>query len=228
MNYILKIIKISGVIFLVILTAFAFYIIALQKSSPTLEKALTRLGLLEKPYEYDSSQTPKEHLERFGIEIIELPLKDERKLHSMIGKAIVAGFRYYETEKEEEFEKVKSFFLPEEYERMKENINRLIKLEKIWKGIECKADTEFSKIKFSQIGRYKELENRIRISTSILLPFSSPDVFGSGCSTGFGYIFIFKQVDNEWKIEKIRGIGPSPLEIEEQYIIQEIKEGSKK
>ena len=180
---------------------------------------------------FDPFYTSKEHRQNLGIEIIEIPFEKEQKLYSMIEQTIMAGFQYYDTGNEKEFEKVKDLFLQGEYERIKKSIKDVRKDKKMWEEY-CKIPVEISEVKFSGPKRYKNLENRIGIIT--LLPFTVPDFIGGGCVGNPLYIFIFKKIDSEQKIEKMGniGIGWPVAEATERNainkLLEEIKEDSKK
>lgn len=122
--------KVLGIIFLLSLVGLAASILyywsnipsKIQKKGPFGDiimemtyNGAVKLGLIE---EQGPFYTSPEHMERLGIEIIELPIEEEQELHSMIEKVIKAGFLYYKTKDEKEFEKVKNLFLIEEYNRV--------------------------------------------------------------------------------------------------------------
>ncbi|NAS88307.1 hypothetical protein C4E24_00975 [ANME-1 cluster archaeon AG-394-G21] len=179
-------------------------------------------GVMDKLYKYEYEEpdpfwTSIEHRKRLGIEIVKLSSSEEQELHSMIEEVIKEGFSYYDTGKEKEFEVVRDLFLPEEYERVKLEIDRTREKREMWEGEDCKVPIEISEKKFSQPRKYKELNNRIGII--IIIPFISPDFLGSGCIAKPKYIFIFKKMNNEWKIEKMWSVSIR-LEWSEENIIQ--------
>ena len=180
-------------------------------------KGIVKLGLIE---ERGHFYTSPEHREKLGIEIIELPVEEEKELHSMIEQTIRAGFLYYETKDEKEFKKVKNLFVPEEYERLIENIRGIhIQEENEPNPFPCKTIPNFVEKKFSQPRKYKSgySENRIGIISLFgyaPVPANQPvprvaDFFqNGGCRANQFHIFIFKrtQEDKKWRIEGVKSV----------------------
>ncbi len=176
-------------------------------------------------------RTSNEHRQEFGIETARLSFKEKRELHSMIEQTIMAGFQYYDTGDEKEFKKIKDLFLIEEYERIKNSIKKMRDEHK--KRLDagpypCKIPSHIPNGKFSKPREYKDLENRIGIM--VLHKMSAPDILGGGCESDPLKIYIFKRIDNIWKIEKINGarIGWPIAETTENYVIKKLIEENKK
>ncbi len=165
--------------------------------------------------------------------IIELSPNKEQGFHSIIEKTIMAGFQYYDTGDDKEFEAVENMFSSlEEHELIKRRIHKRRRDCPVLS--ECKIPSTISLV-YSQPRYDENLKNRIGMICS--LPVAAPDFMFEGCprcQPKIGYIFIFKLINNEWKIEKIKSYySTSKLSIEDklsesnliQYWFEEIKKG---
>lgn len=169
-------------------------------------------------------RTSKEHMEKLGIEIVNLPREEEKKLHSIIEE-------YYETkyfsDEEEEYKEYISY-LEKDIESFSNNPDFYYKtkkdLEKLKQGIPLLPKFKILKIEFSQPRKYRDLEDRIGIISYISKTDPLSDDITSSLYNPLGYrIFIFKQTDGNWEIGNIRKIY-TKLEGDESVIIQIIKE----
>lgn len=220
----LIIIKISGVIFLIIFLIFLVYLFLPKEK---IYNTLLKWGWIIE--ERGPFWTSREHMEKLGIENIKLSPEEEKTLHSIIEKAIKAGFRYYDTGEDKDIEPIKNIFLPEEYEIVKEDIKRTRVNREVWEDENCKILIEIPETKFSQPRKYRDLENMIGIISDTDGPL--PEFLGGGCGGSLYFIFVFKQVNGNWKIVKMWPVSIR-LEWSEEVVIEkilrEIKEGSKK
>lgn len=149
------------------------------------------------------------HWKNLGIEIPELSSADEKKLYLMIIESIKAQSEYYST-KEESAEKVKDLYLPEMFTQYKKDI----KDESVQFGSNFYDKIE--KVRFSKPRAYKDLSDRIGIITHI--------EFIDHYTNNYTSLFIFKNVNGVWKIEKQSKIIVR-LDFEESWLIKEIKDG---
>lgn len=205
MKYLSKAIKFIGIIFLLVLIYCTIHIFTSLELKEKIFKTFIELELIE---EQDIFWTSEEYRKRLGVEIVALPPEEEQKFHLMIEKVINAGFRYYDTGEEKEFEVVRDFFLPEEYERVKEKIESVKASDsKIFQNY-YKIPTETAKLEFSQPRKYRDLENRIGIISSIVDKpkdyYCKYGIKGQICPKEPFYIFLFQKIDNEWKIERMK------------------------
>lgn len=223
-----KTVKMIGVIISVGIIFILLFTLADRFYPAELEKITNRLGLSQ----IDPFQTSQEYRERLGIDLIKLSSEDEKKLHSMIEEVIKTSFYSYNTKKEDGLEAVKNLFLPEEYERLKKGMEQAIEYQPELKK-EC--DTfkncniyndiaNLPEIKFSQPRKYRDLKDRVGIMS--LMDIVSPNLFGQGSVASQYYIFIFRQVDSGWEIEKIQSLGGGtpPAEIGESNAIDKLLE----
>ncbi len=135
--------------------------------------------------------TSAEHREKFGIGTAKLSSSDENRIHKMIKEIVNTEAQYYKTGKEENIEKVKGLFiLDERYEQFKE----VLKFNDDSYG---KINGKIKKIKFSSPRKYKGLNDRMGI-----LSHTKFDISNSSASSDILLqLYIFKRVDNKWKIE---------------------------
>jgi hypothetical protein len=163
--------------------------------------------------------TSAEHREKFEIETAKLSSNDENKLHEMIKKIVKVETQYYETGKEDDFEQVKDLFiLDEEYNQFKEGARGEKDYYKQF--AETLGYGKIKKTKFSSPRKYEGLDGRIGIISytkfNISNPSASPDTLLQ--------FYIFKRVDNEWKIEKCLTDISIRIEWTEEGFVRQIKE----
>ena len=124
-----------------------------------------------------------------GLSLANLPANEEKEIHEIIKKAFEGQYLYrYQYKSEDETDKLmEDLYIPEEYQQFKEklkegykSVNRENSLEDILSSLK--------KIKFSKLREYRDFDDRIGI-------------IGEPKSCNAHY-FLFKKVDNYWKIEK--------------------------
>ena len=170
-------------------------------------KQIWQSGIIK---EFSPFWTSEEHIEKWGIEEIKLSSQEERKLHLMIEQVLSAGFDYDEKRNEVIFEPLKDMFFVETYNEFMQLINNFgyFELDKnAW--LPCRSPSEI-KIKFSGPREYRDLENRVGMIVFVSFPESIFLKNDYRCSHGSRYVFIFKQIDNKWKIEKMSSVFKSP------------------
>jgi hypothetical protein len=209
-------IKISRIIKLLFLTISIIGIIAVIILSYVSEKHFDyRLfDLIFIPIEL---RTPLSHEKALGVETAKISSEEENKLYSMINESIKARLDYYSSEKEKELEKVRDLYLPEEFEKYKEDAK---------KGLRYFYDTRNEKqsyekiedMKFSKPRVYKSLEDRIGVIN--LVRFESEYI------NNIYQILIFKKINGRWVIEQEKEID-FRLDNAEYNLIQKIKMDSK-
>ncbi|MBU4339244.1 hypothetical protein KKB43_06605 [Patescibacteria group bacterium] len=171
-------------------------------------------------------RTPIDHEKSLGVEIDNFSFLKARKLDSMITESIKAQLEYYSTEKDEDLDKVKDLYLPEAFEKYKEDVKRenitaketqkYYKDEKIKFGTGMQSYDKIGRIRFSSLRTYKGVPDRIGVMNLV--------VFKGGNINNLTQLFIFKNVNGEWKIEKQSEMIES-TGIVEDYLIQQIKDG---
>lgn len=199
-------------------------------------KIFRKLGL----FQVDPFKTNEDYRQRLGVEITSIPFSDEENLHSMIKNVYKNGLDYFNARDDKNFKKIESYFLSEEYERIKQGIENskqeCQKQKEQYKNEPsqwCEETSDFllEKTKFSQPRKYRDLPERIGIM--VLIPIVSPNyidvIVGGGGTSSQYHIFIFKQANNEWKIEKIQALGGGvpPAEIGEEAVIYKILKNKK-
>lgn len=163
--------------------------------------------------------TSAEHREKFGIETAKLSSSDENRLHEMIKEVMKVEAQYYETKKEEDFEQVKGLFMSdEEYNQFKESVRGEKDYYKQF--TETLEYGKIKKTKFSSPRKYKGLNGRVGVISytkfNILNPSASPDTLLQ--------FYIFKRIDNEWKIEKCSNNDLFGIENTEEGYLQQLRE----
>lgn len=221
-NRVVKAVGIIIVIGIIFLVLFIFMSVFLPNQ---FEIMMKKTGL----FNVDPFYTSAEYRQKLGVEIINTPVANEENLHSMIKKVYENGLNYFKTGNDENLKKTESYFLPEEYNELKQNIEngrKECQYKKVNRdsSLQCEEVSGFqlSETKFSVLRKYKDLPGRLGIIA--IAPVNSVNHV-SPPELGLGYnIFIFKQKDNEWKIEKIHPLGGGypPTEIGEGTIINEL------
>ncbi len=136
--------------------------------------------------------TTQDHWKNLGIENAKMSSAKEEKLYLITVELIKAQLEYYSANKDDVLEKVQDLYLPESFAQFKEYI----------KGESGERDArsgnqtynKIKSIKFSKPRSYKDLPDRIGIITYV--EFITAD------TNNLGQLFIFKNVNNKWKIEK--------------------------
>ncbi|MDF1498257.1 MAG: hypothetical protein P1P85_02795 [Patescibacteria group bacterium] len=173
-------------------------------------------------------RTTIEHEKTLGIETAKISYRKEKKLDLMIKESIKAQLEYYSTEKDENLEKVKDLYLPDGFEQYKEftkekvsSLKSFLNKDSSYNKIvsETFSYNNIKTIKFSQPRTYKGLPDRIGIINYVNF-INNPGAIDSVLSR----IFIFKNINGEWKIEKQKEILIR-TEWAEESLIQEIKDG---
>ena len=161
-------------------------------------------------------QTTIENEKALGVKTAKISRAEKKELESMINKSVKAQLEYYSTEKEESLEKVKDLYLPDGFEEYKKDAKR--KLAYFYDTRSEKQSYEkMGQLKFSKPRTYRDLPGRIGV-----ISFAKfIDNHGNTYST-LNPIFIFKKINDEWKIEKQTRIS-SPKEMTEKSLIQKIK-----
>lgn len=158
--------------------------------------------------------TSAEHREKFGIETTKLSSSDESRLHEIIKEIVNTEAQYYETRKEDDIEKVKDLFmLNERYEQFKEDV-------KVDSNSYKRVNGKIRKIKFSNPRKYKGLDDRIGILSHTKFDISN----SSASSDTLLQLYVFKRVDNEWKIEICATDAPFGIENTEEGYLQQLTE----
>lgn len=232
-----KIIKAMGIIICFIMVFFLLFTIIRKYYPNEFGKVFKSLGL----FQVDPFKTSEEYRQRLGVEIISAPLFYEENLHLMIKNVYKKGLDYFNTGDNRNFKETESYFLPEEYERIKQGIEKsrqeCQKQKEQYKNdslhwCEEGADFSLSEIKFSQPRKYRDLPERIGVMAIVPVIYSNyiDVIIGGGGTSSQYHIFIFKQINNEWKIEKIQALGGGvpPAEIGEESAVIKVFEKIKK
>ena len=123
-----------------------------------------------------------------GLSLANLPANEEKEIQKIIKKAFEGQYLYRFCHKDEEEmnEMIKNLYISEEYQQFKKEFKEEY-------AIRCVMNLEdtlssLEKIRFSKIGKYEDLDNRIGIV--------------AGPESGNVHSFLFKKTNNQWKIEK--------------------------
>lgn len=169
------------------------------------------------PYRERQLELEKE----LGVEEVQLPSKDAEIIHTMIEKAIKASWHYYVTNEDKELESIKGLYLIKEYEKVISEILREKTLKSPCLNPPPPSYVKIPRIEFSKFRRYKGLKDRIGVISKV--PEFEPLEFSGGCERQLIYIFLLRQIDGDWKIEKQQKVLLVWEEIEFE-LIKEIKE----
>ena len=165
--------------------------------------------------------TTQEHWKELGIENAQMSSEEEERLYLMTVESVKAQLTYLSTRKDESLEKAEDLYLMEEFEKYKENIKSGGGYQ-LYGGVYQSAGNEYQfyneikTIKFSKPRMYNGLSGRIGILNYV--------EFNDSNANHLTQIFIFKNINGEWKIEKQSEIIVR-LDISEDGLIQEIKDG---
>ncbi len=181
----IRIIKlVTGLIF----TVSVLFFLMIQLQTPT-----DSYGLLEPILGVKNFNTSAEHKKALGIETANISEEEKKKLDGMIEEVIRAQEEYNATKKEKSLDKIKNLYLPEVFETHKEEAKKLITNYPV--GAEDSKET----LKFSSPRTYKDLSSRVGIISYIDFSFSQ---YLDAWPRGILQVFIFKNTNGEWKIEK--------------------------
>lgn len=190
-NKFIKIFKRITLIFLTIIIVFVALFVIFPES---VGNTLSKVGFFDLVFGDKNFRTSAEHQKALGIKTANMSGKEEKELNSMINESIKAQLEYYSTEKDESLEEVKNLYLAEEFERYKEYVKLYASFQQAKNGNQSYDKIE--KIKFSPPRTYKDLPDRIGIITFIKFNYNY------NYSNDITQIFIFKNINGEWKIEK--------------------------
>ncbi len=189
-----------------------------QKNLGFIDKAaaqLQRIGVFDLVFGEMSFRTSKEHQETLGIQTAKISNAEKKKLNSMIDETVKAQLEYYSTRKEESLEKVKDLYLTKEFDEYKEDAKIGADYFDDTKS-EIQSYDRIDKMKFSEPRTYKDLPDRIGVMNFVK--------FKGDYVNNLVRLFIFKNINGEWKIEKQREFF-APTDVEEDMLIQKIKDG---
>lgn len=154
-------------------------------------------------------RTTLEHQKALGIETAKISGAEVKKLDSMINESVKAQLEYYSTEKDDSLEKVRNLYLPSGFEQYKKDV-------KFYASYPDSKNIFYNKIenvKFNKPVTYQVLPGRIGIINLIS--------FKDKYTNNLEQLFIFQNINGEWKIERQREIAATP-DIDENILIQEI------
>lgn len=127
--------------------------------------------------------------DEFGLSLANLPVDEKKEIQEIVKKALEGQYLYRFCHKNEEEmdELIESLYISSEYQNFKEEYKKEYKsqcnnisLEEILSSLE--------KIRFSKIWKYENLNDRIGIV--------------AGPESGNIHSFLFKKINNLWRIEK--------------------------
>ncbi len=195
---------IAGIIF----TTGALFFLMAQLQTPS-----DTYGLLEPILGVKVFNTSAKHNEALGIETAKISEEETKKLNEIIEKVIRAQEEYNSTKKEESLDKVKDLYLPGVFETYREESKKLTTFYD--RSITDTVET----LKFSSPRTYKNLSDRIGIISLIEFSFSQNlDAWPRGILQ----VFIFKNINGEWKIEKQKNVAELGLEKTESNLMKQI------
>jgi hypothetical protein len=123
-----------------------------------------------------------------GLSLANLSIDEEKEIQEIVQKSFEGQhlYRFCHKSEEEMDKSIENLYVPNEYQTFKEEYK---KENELW----CEVSLEdtlvsLEKIRFSKIWKYKSLENRVGIV--------------AGPESGNVHSFLFKKIDNQWKIEK--------------------------
>jgi len=153
-----------------------------------------------------------------GLGFADLSLKEEKEIRNIIKKAFAGQWNYYYDKDENKLDKfIKDLYLPEEYLLFKEEIKETLKHnQEQYEYINfTKEDVPdfIKKIEFSKFRKYRNLDDRVGVMAG----------FSGRNSLSMQY-FLFRKVNDQWKIEreKITYTSPHELPSTEASIIEEL------
>lgn len=147
-----------------------------------------------------------------GLSFASLSLSDEREIKNAIEKTLKSQWNYFYNKDENQLdESIKNYYIYENYDSFKKELKEYFK-DVTQNGVGNIGSLN-ENIKFSKLRKYSNLDNRIGVIIE---------------SFNYQY-FLFKKVNNQWKIEKerIAFTKYSELPAAETNIIKEILEKDK-
>lgn len=183
-----KIIQIIVIIAGILLTAGVLFFLIAQLQTPS-----DTYGLLEPILGVKNFNTSTEHKKALGIKTANISEEERIKIIAVIKEVVKAQEEYNLSKKEESLDKVKNLYLPGIFEVHREEAKKLTTF--YASDITDTVET----LKFSSPRIYKDLPDRIGIINNIVFSFSQEaDVWPRDILQ----IFIFKNTNKGWKIEK--------------------------
>ncbi len=146
-----------------------------------------------------------------GLSSTSLSIDEEKKMQEIIKKAFEGQllFRYYYKNEKEMDELIEDLYLSEEYQQLKKEIKEEYKYQNREDSLE-NISHSLEKMRFSKSRKYKGFNDRIGIIGELKL--------------GSAHYFLFKKIDEHWKIEKEIVSAIKPCFIDENSIIKELIE----
>lgn len=226
-----KFVKILKIVILLFLTTIVIFIASVelfpdnsykgdQKDLSFIDKAaaqLRRIGVFDLVFGETSFRTSKEHQGDLGIETARLSKNDEDQLRSIINESNEVLLDYSLKMNDDDFKKVEDLYVPETFKNYKEYVKSRPGFMK-GSGDEGQIPDNVNKIAYSKPRTYKDLQDRMGVINNISFIDSNGEQYND-----LTQIFIFKKINNEWKIEKRREVIAS-TEVDEDILIQEIKD----
>ena len=145
-----------------------------------------------------------------GLSLADLSINEEKEVQEIIRKAFEGQYlyRYYYKNENEMDELIGDLYLSERYQQLKIEIKEKYKYVNRENSLE-NISYSLEKMRFSRPRKYKDLDDRIGI-------IGEPK-FNSA------HYFLFKKIDNYWKIEKEIWHMKSCF-LDETFVIQELLE----
>ncbi|MBU3925424.1 hypothetical protein KKB43_06875 [Patescibacteria group bacterium] len=153
---------------------------------------LEKIGFFDMLFGNIEFRISGEHQKIYGIETAKISSEEEKNLNEKIKKSIKAQLEYYTTKNEESLEKVKNLYLPKAFEQYKEYVKLFSTFQEAKSGNQSYDKIE--KMKFSPPRIYKDLPDRIGMINFIKFNYRD--------NSEITQIFIFKNTNSDWKIEK--------------------------
>jgi hypothetical protein len=165
--------------------------------------------------------TTQHHWKDLGIENPKISSEEEKSLYLITVEAVKAQLEYSAVKNDKFLEEVINLYLPEEFERYKGAIKSTGGYRPDGATYQTYKDeyqfyNEIKTIKFSKPRIYEGLPDRIGIINYV--------EFNDSKANRLTQIFILKNVNSEWKIEKQTELFGA-LSSEEDNLIGEIKDG---
>ena len=122
-----------------------------------------------------------------GLGLANLSTNEEKEIQEIIKKVFEGQYLYrfcYKNEKGMD-ELVENLYISEEYQQFKKEFKKEYE---VWCGMSLKdVSSSLEKMRFSKIGKYENLDDRV--------------VIVAGPKYGSVQSFLFKKINNQWKIE---------------------------
>lgn len=165
--------------------------------------------------------TTSDHWKKLGIDNAGISSEEEKNLYQIVAEAVKAQLKYSASKKEESLEGVKNMYLSEEFEQYKKAIMDDGGYHASGAVYHIPTDeyyyiSDIKTIRFSKPRIYGGLPDRIGVINYV--------EFNDSSANSLAQIFIFKNVNSEWKIEKQRETI-ARFDLDEDSLIREIKDG---